>query len=106
MALTTEHLKSYADIGKLLIRYGHSDLVRKAGFEELPDEEAPAAGTPFAELAQRFVDDVEKLGPTYVKIGQLLSTRADLLPQPFLDALARLQDDVAPFPFAEVEEII
>jgi predicted unusual protein kinase regulating ubiquinone biosynthesis (AarF/ABC1/UbiB family) len=104
--LTTEHLKSYADIARLLIRYGHSDLVRKAGFEELPDEEALTAGTPFAELAQRFVSDIEKLGPTYVKIGQLLSTRADLLPQPFLDALARLQDDVAPFPFAEVEEII
>ncbi|MET0554682.1 MAG: AarF/UbiB family protein [Vicinamibacteria bacterium] len=106
MALTADHLKSYAGIGKLLIRYGHSDLVRKAGFEEVTDEEAPAAGTPFAELAERFVSDIEKLGPTYVKIGQLLSTRADLLPQPFLDALARLQDDVEPFPFAEVEEII
>jgi predicted unusual protein kinase regulating ubiquinone biosynthesis (AarF/ABC1/UbiB family) len=104
--LTAEHLKSYANIARLLIRYGHSDLVRRAGFEELPDEEALAAGTPFAELAQRFVDDIEKLGPTYVKIGQLLSTRADLLPQPFLDALARLQDDVAPFPFAEVEQLI
>lgn len=106
MALTAEHLKSYANIARLLIRYGHSDLVRKAGFEELPDEEAVEAGRPFTELAQRFVDDIEKLGPTYVKIGQLLSTRADLLPQPFLDALARLQDDVEPFPFAEVEEII
>ena len=106
MALTAEHLKSYANIARLLVRYGHSDLVRRAGFEDLPDEEAPAADTPFAELAQRFVADIEKLGPTYVKIGQLLSTRADLLPQPFLDALTRLQDDVEPFSFAQVEEIV
>jgi ubiquinone biosynthesis protein len=106
VALTAEHLKSYAGIGRLLIRYGHSDLVRKAGFEDLPEEASPPAGTPSAELAQRFVDDIEKLGPTYVKIGQLLSTRTDLLPQPFLDALARLQDDVEPFSFAEVEQIV
>ena len=39
---------------------------------------------------------LERMGPTFVKLGQLLSTRADLLPQPYLDALARLQDDVAP----------
>ncbi len=106
MALTAEHLKTYGNLARLLIRYGRSDLVRQAGFEDLPDEESLAAGQPFAELAQRFVDDIEKLGPTYVKIGQLLSTRADLLPQPFLDALARLQDDVEPFSFAQVEEII
>jgi ubiquinone biosynthesis protein len=106
VALTTERLKTYSDLARLLIRYGHSDLVRKAGLEAPADEEAPGSNTTFAELAKRFVSDLEKLGPTYVKIGQLLSTRADLLPQPFLDALARLQDDVAPFPFAQVEEIV
>ena len=106
MALTVEHLKTYTEIARLLIRYGHSDLVRKAGLEEPPDEKALAPNTSFAELAKRFVVDLEKLGPTYVKIGQLLSTRADLLPQPFLDALARLQDDCEPFPFTQVEEIV
>jgi ubiquinone biosynthesis protein len=106
MALTTERLKTYSDLARLLIRYGHSDLVRKAGLEAPADEEAPGSNPTFEELAKRFVNDLEKLGPTYVKIGQLLSTRADLLPQPFLDALARLQDDVAPFPFAQVEEIV
>src|SRR6185503_12496185 len=50
--------------------------------------------------------DLERLGPTFVKLGQLLSTRADLLPQPYLDALARLQDDVKPFSFADVERIV
>jgi predicted unusual protein kinase regulating ubiquinone biosynthesis (AarF/ABC1/UbiB family) len=55
---------------------------------------------------EQVAKDLEKLGPTFVKLGQLLSTRADLLPQPYLDALARLQDDVEPFSFADVERIV
>ena len=46
------------------------------------------------------------MGPTYVKLGQLLSSRSDLLPEPYLKALARLQDKVKPFPYEEVEQII
>ena len=106
MALTAERLKTYGGIARLLIRYGRSDLVRHAGLEELPEEEALAPNTPSAELAKRFASDLEKLGPTYIKVGQFLSTRADLLSQPFLGALARLQDDVAPFPFPQVEAIV
>ncbi len=106
MTLTAERLKTYGGIARLLIRYGRSDLVRGAGLEDLPDEEALAPNTPSAELAERFTNDLEKLGSTYIKIGQFLSTRADLLSQPFLDALARLQDSVAPFSFAEVEEVV
>ena len=56
--------------------------------------------------AQEFARDIEGLGPTFIKLGQLLSTRADLLPPAYLDALARLQDDVEPFPFADVERIV
>jgi len=46
------------------------------------------------------------MGPTFVKIGQLLSSRADLLPDRYLKALSRLQDKVKPFSYAEVEEIV
>jgi predicted unusual protein kinase regulating ubiquinone biosynthesis (AarF/ABC1/UbiB family) len=106
MALTAERLKTYGGLARLLIRYGRSDLVRKAGLEELADEDALAADTPGADVAERFASDLESLGSTYIKIGQFLSTRADLLSQPFLDALSRLQDDVAPFSFAEVEAIV
>lgn len=56
--------------------------------------------------AEAFARDLEALGPTVIKLGQLLSTRADLLPQPYLDALARLQDDIEPFPYADVERIV
>ena len=46
------------------------------------------------------------MGPTYIKLGQLLSTRPDLLPEPYLEALSTLQDDVENIPFGEIENII
>jgi predicted unusual protein kinase regulating ubiquinone biosynthesis (AarF/ABC1/UbiB family) len=49
-----------------------------------------------------FID----LGPSYIKLGQWLSTRADVLPQPYLEVLAKLQDDVPPAPFSEIKPII
>jgi ubiquinone biosynthesis protein len=45
---------------------------------------------------------LEDLGPTFVKIGQILSMRADLLPEAFLTELAQLRDSVRPMPFPEV----
>ena len=54
--------------------------------------------------AERLAKDLEKLGPTFVKLGQLLSTRADLLPPAYLEALSRLQDDVEPVPLAEIQK--
>ena len=50
--------------------------------------------------------DVQQLGPTFIKLGQILSTRADLLQPDYADALSRLQDDVTPFSFDEVVRIV
>jgi ubiquinone biosynthesis protein len=101
-----ERLKRYKDVAMLLIKYGRSDLISPAGLENsvLPEEIAQETGTiaPAEELAK----DLEKLGPTFIKLGQLLSTRADLLPAPYLDALTRLQDHIEPFPYEEVERIV
>jgi ubiquinone biosynthesis protein len=104
--MKTRHLKRYGEIARLLVRYGRSDLVRQAGIEDVPGEIDQSKDTPLGELSERFAKDLEALGPTYIKVGQLLSTRADLLPAPFLQALARLQDDVAPFPYEQLEEIV
>ena len=56
--------------------------------------------------AEQLADDLEALGPTFIKLGQVLSGRTELLPPAYIDALARLQDDVAPFSFADVERIV
>lgn len=89
LSLNADHLRRYRDIAALLLKYGRSDLLL-------------TCGATAAELA----DDLEELGPTFVKVGQLLSTRADLLPADALRALSRLQDDVEPFPYADVERTV
>jgi ubiquinone biosynthesis protein len=103
LSLKPEHLKRYKDIARLLIQHGHSDIVKAVDLDVPESEVADQAvkGDP-----ERLARDLEAMGPTFIKLGQLLSTRTDLLPGPYLDALARLQDKVEPFSFAEVEEIV
>ena len=55
---------------------------------------------------EAFVDDLEALGPTFIKIGQALSTRPDMVPPPYLLALERMQDDCEPIAFEQVREAI
>ena len=105
VSLKPERLKRYKDVAMLLIKYGRSDLISAAGLEGsvLPDEMAAEAEiAPAEDLAK----DLEKLGPTFIKLGQLLSTRADLMPGPYLEALSRLQDHIEPFAYEEVERIV
>lgn len=105
VSLKPERLKRYKDVAMLLIKYGRSDLISVAGLEGsvLPDELAAESEiAPAEDLAK----DLERLGPTFIKLGQVLSTRADLLPGPYLDALSRLQDSIEPFPYEEVERIV
>jgi ubiquinone biosynthesis protein len=106
ISLKGEHVKRYKDIAALFMKYGRSELVRNAGLEDVAAPEVAAAAPAETELAQQLAADLEKMGPTFIKIGQLLSTRADLLPTPYMEALARLQDKVGPFPFMEVEAIV
>ena len=61
-----------------------------------------ALGSP--DSGKRLVSAFTQLGPTFVKLGQILSTRPDLLPQPIIDELTRLQDAVEPLPFEQIEE--
>jgi predicted unusual protein kinase regulating ubiquinone biosynthesis (AarF/ABC1/UbiB family) len=102
--LPTIHLKRYKEIAALLWKYGRSDLVRQMGVDELltPSEEVKPTGLAPEELA----NDLEAMGPTFIKIGQLLSSRSDLIPEVYLKPLSRLQDSVKPFSIEEVERII
>jgi predicted unusual protein kinase regulating ubiquinone biosynthesis (AarF/ABC1/UbiB family) len=106
MRISANHLKRYKEIGLLLWKYGRSDLVQQMGIDEVVDrQEAKAAGAGRA-APEQLTDDLEAMGPTYVKLGQVLSGRPDLLPDAYLKALARLQDKVKPFSYAEVEQIV
>ena len=103
--LDPQYLKRYKDIARLLFKYGNSDLVRNAGLEEaLKDDENLSRQVKGS--AEELASDLERLGPAYVKLGQILSTRGDLLPAPYLLALSRLQDNCEPISFAEVEKIV
>ena len=117
MKLPAFHLKRYRQIAALLWKYGRSDLAQQMsaeegfGIDEPPaaddqpqaDRVPPAAGQASPE---QLADDLEAMGPTYVKLGQVLAGRPDLLPDAYLKALARLQDKVKPFAYAEVEEVV
>lgn len=113
ISLHPRHLKRYSALARLLMKYGRSDVVRQAGLEKALVEEEQAAGhgqapTDVAVPAEalELAEDLEKLGPTFIKLGQLLSTRSDIMPPAYMEALARLQDKIEPFPFAEVEQIV
>jgi predicted unusual protein kinase regulating ubiquinone biosynthesis (AarF/ABC1/UbiB family) len=104
-SLQPRRLGRYRDLALILFKYGRSDLLSRAGLEEILAEEMPPAD-PGAAAPEELAHDLERLGPTFVKLGQILSTRADLLPDAYLTALARLQDEVAPVPFADVEKTL
>src|SRR5262245_21454697 len=103
LSLKTKHLRRYKQIAALLLKYGRSDLIRSIALEDQLKDEPPLEA---ARATHELAEEVEKLGPTFVKLGQILSTRSDLLPLPYLEALARLQDRVGPFPFKQVEAIV
>ncbi len=103
LSLRPEQLRRYRDLARLLIKYGRADVVRNAGLDDIFDED-PAE--PRAAEADELASDLEAMGPTYIKLGQLLSTRADLLPEAYLHSLARLQDDVKGFTSEEARRVV
>ncbi|MBE3572342.1 MAG: ABC transporter [Moorella humiferrea] len=98
------HLHRYRQVVNVLARYGFGYLLDQLGLGELilrrPRREAPLS--PGARLRLALAE----LGPTFIKLGQILSTRPDLLPPEIIAELARLQDQVPPFPFAEVKQTV
>ncbi len=106
LKLPTIHLKRYQEIAALLWKYGRSDLVKQMGTDDVFDvrEQQPAKAE--GALPEQLADDLEAMGPTFIKIGQLLASRSDLLPEAYLKPLERLQDNIKPFSFEEVEQII
>lgn len=105
ISLRPDHLKRYKEIVSLLVKYGRSDLAHslRGGIPDLGEpagEAKEGAGKP-----EEFARDLERMGPTFIKLGQLLSTQTAFLPEAYILSLEDLQDKVAPFPFDQVERI-
>lgn len=90
----------------MLWKYGRSDVVKGMGFASDTDVEDLAAKHSGDALPTELANDLEAMGPTYVKLGQVLSSRPDILPPAYINALSRLHDAVKPFSFAEIEETV
>jgi predicted unusual protein kinase regulating ubiquinone biosynthesis (AarF/ABC1/UbiB family) len=95
---------------ELFTRYGLRDFARQQGLIELSPKDVAASehanGDGTAERAVAFRKRLVELGPAFVKLGQVLSTRPDLIPEPYIIELQHLQDDVGPVLFADIEQIV
>ena len=103
MNLVPEQYDKYVRFFKFMLKYWNSDVFAVPEEEILTLENSTQ--NEFDNSPQELVEDLKKMGPTYVKLGQLLSTRPDLLPPHFMEALATLQDDVEVVSYDIVEEI-
>ena len=106
LSLNPKHLKRYKDIAGLLLKFGLSEFLRASGLHDMLGGDHGTLAKRTQPEPEELAQDLERLGPTFVKLGQVLSTRADIVPVRYLDALAQLQDRVGPFPYEDVEKII
>lgn len=105
LPIKTAHLKRYRDIALLLVRYGFYDIARKTGLDKMLEKSQREASRVTLE-GEELARDLETLGPTFVKLGQFLSTRPDILPREYVDALGRLQSEVKGFSFEQAQETV
>src|SRR4051812_48824212 len=107
MILAPRHLPRLAATVGLFTRYGLADFAKQQGLEGLAHEPEPGDDhSDSPERAAAFRKRLVELGPAYIKLGQVLSTRPDLLPPSYIDELEQLQDDVGEVPLEEIEQII
>ncbi|MEO6847521.1 MAG: AarF/UbiB family protein, partial [Chthoniobacterales bacterium] len=105
------HIPRYREIFHILFKYGFADVLRLVAlqkFLKIEDAQLPVRKSEILNkpLPERFRLTLEELGPTFVKFGQILSSRRDLITDEYFEQLQRLQDEVPPFPSKEARKII
>lgn len=104
------HLRRYQEIARVLLRHGFDSIVDQLGLRarlSLPRRvsERVRRVEPLSS-AEHLRKAIEELGPTFIKLGQMLSTRPDLLPPAYLHELAKLRDEAPSFPVEQARAII
>lgn len=105
------HLPRYREIFHVFFKHGFADVLKLACLHkllQLSRHHLPGeyADTRLKKPAERFRMALEELGPTFVKLGQILSSRRDLVNERFYEELRKLQDQVPPFPGVEAKKIV
>jgi len=99
-------LKRFNDIAVILVKYGFDEIVDRL---DMPGADLLQKISPIEEelnVYQRIRLVLEAMGPTFIKFGQIMSLRPDLLPEELLEELEKLQDEVAPISYNEIEQAI
>ncbi|HXF98827.1 MAG TPA: AarF/ABC1/UbiB kinase family protein [Gaiellaceae bacterium] len=96
------NLGRLTEIAQVAARHGFGYVLRRPRRPDLAEEGFEAG----SDRGRRLREMLDELGPTFVKFGQLLSTRPDIVPPDIVVELRRLQDDVSPFPFEQAREVV
>jgi ubiquinone biosynthesis protein len=96
-----------SEIAQVAVRHGFGYFFHRNRLGDLlPSDGKPGGDVPPSERGRHLRELLDELGPTFVKFGQLLSMRPDILPPDIIAELRGLQDDVSPFPYEQVEEMV
>ncbi len=106
MASIPQKFNNYSKFISFIYKYWNSDLFKTASENALGESYDESENMPQYDSPEELAEDLKSMGPTYIKLGQLLSTRPDLIPEPYMNALEKLQDGVEEISYGEVEKIL